>query len=458
MFLGILRDLEIRMCNHTRKDGGEMNLRVLLVCLVVFLPNALVAEESSGSPKEKKTIFAERFLDVRAGKIRNNLIIEMSNGRISSITAGSKDAIESEYLDLSGLTVLPGLIDSHTHLCDNSYMGADFDHWAYPAATFGIVGVANAKKTLQAGFTTVRDVSAPFYCDVALRDAIAKGWVEGPRMFVSGQMITMTGGHGSWGNWMAPQHQINTEAHVIADGVDEVTKATRTHIRNNVDLIKVAATGGYGTHGTIPGAASYSLEELRAIVTEAKKQGLSVAAHAHGADGIKNAVLAGVTSVEHASMIDDEGIRLMRKNNIVAVLDLLSARYDLIEKNQNYEDKDLGRTNNEEFDAIVTLFGKVHEGGVRIAFGTDAGVYPHGRNAEQFHLMIEAGMSPLEAIRSATIVAAELLGQEDKIGEIANGKYADLIAVRGNPLEDIRVLEDVVFVMKEGVVAQANAE
>lgn len=434
-----------------------MTLRGVIACLLTCVPGALLAVEPSQVAYDPaKIVFAETFLDVRKGELRSNVVIEIMDGRISSIVSGSKESIEGEYLDLSGLTVLPGLIDSHTHLCDNSHMGAEFDHWVYPPATFGIVGVANARKTLQAGFTTVRDVSSPFYCDVSLRDAIAKGWAEGPRMFVSGQMITITGGHGSWGNWMAPQHRINTEAHVIADGADEVVKAVRTHVRNKVDLVKVAATGGYGTHGTIPGAASYSLEELRAIVTEAKKHGLSVAAHAHGADGVKNAVRAGVTSVEHASMIDDEGIRLMRKNNTYAVLDLLSARYDLIETNQNYEDKNLGRTNNEEFEAIVELFGKVHEGGVRIAFGTDAGVYPHGRNAEQFELMVGAGMSPLEAIRSATILAADLLGQEDNIGEIAIGKYADIIAVSGNPLEDVSVLEDVKFVMKEGAVVSAR--
>lgn len=435
-----------------------MTLYRLLVGLLMFLPHALLAAEPSTPQNQKKTVFAETFLDVRAGQLRSNVIIEIVGGRVSSIASGTKDSIEGEYLDLSGLTVLPGLIDAHTHLCDNSHMGTDFDHWAYPAATFGIVGVANAQKTLRAGFTTVRDMSSPFYCDVALRDAIARGWTEGPRMFASGQMITMTGGHGSWGNWMAPQHKINTEAHVIADGADEVVKAVRTHIRSNVDVIKVAATGGYGTHGTIPGAASYSLEELRAVVAEANKHAIKVAAHAHGAEGIKNAVRAGVTSVEHASMIDDEGIHLMRRNNTFAVLDLLAARYDLIEVNQNYEDKNLGRTNNEEFDAIVDLFGKVHAGGVKIAFGTDAGVYPHGRNAEQFQLMVDAGMSALEAIRSATIVAADLLGQEEKIGEIGIGKYADLIAVRGNPLENVRVLEHVDFVMKEGVVISTQTE
>ncbi|WDI30026.1 amidohydrolase family protein [Hyphococcus flavus] len=435
-----------------------MILRGFFFSFLISLPAPLLAKDTVAPHLHLEKVFVETYLDVLSGELKTNAIIEITGGRISAIKNGPKDAIEGDFLDLSGYTVLPGLIDAHTHLCDNSHLGADFDHWSLPAATFGIVGALNAKKTLRAGFTTVRDVSSPFYCDVALRDSISRGWVEGPRMFVSGQMVTMTGGHGSWGNWMAPEHEIQTNAHAIADGADEVRKAVRTHVRNKVDLIKVAATGGYGTHGTIPGAASYSVEELRVIVNESRKHGLTVAAHAHGADGIKNAVRAGVTSIEHASMIDDETIRLMRKNDTYAVLDLLSARFDLIERNQNYDDKNLGRTNNEEYDAITMLFKKTYEAGVKIAFGTDAGVYPHGRNAEQFQLMIDAGMSSLDAIRSATIIAADLLNQQENIGEIKVGKYADFIAVRGNPLEDIRVLEDVDLVIKEGVVISAQSE
>jgi len=427
-----------------------MNLKSMIGFWLVFLSAPLLAAELSTSDDNERTVFAETFLDVRTGELKSDVVIEIENGRVTSITSASKDTIEGEFTDLTGFTVLPGLIDSHTHLCDNSYMGQDFDHWAYPAATFGIVGVVNARKTLLAGFTTVRDVSAAFYCDVALRDAIASGWIQGPRMFVSGPMLTMTGGHGTWGNWIAPQHQVTTDAHLIADGVSEVRKAVRTLIRNDVDLVKVAATGGYGTHGTIPGAASYSIAELRVVVEEASKHGIAVAAHAHGPDGVRNAVTAGVTSVEHGSMIDDEGIRLMRKNGTFAVLDLLSAHFDLIELNQNYDDKSLGRSNSEEYAAIVERFRAVYDSGVKIAFGTDAGIYPHGRNAEQFGLMVDAGMSHLDAIRSATVVAAALLDQQDNLGEIAVGRYADIIAVRGNPLENIDVLKDVYVVVKQG--------
>lgn len=429
-----------------------MMIKGMVACWLVCLSAPLLATEPSNSHDQEMTVFAETFLDVRTGQLKKEIVIEIKNGRVSSIVSASKDSIEGEFVDLTGLTVLPGLIDSHTHLCDNSYMGSDFDHWAYPAATFGIVGVVNARKTLFAGFTTVRDVSAPFYCDVALRDAIARGWIPGPRMFVTGPMLTMTGGHGTWGNWIAPQHEVTTDAHLIADGVNEIRKAVRTLVRNNVDVIKVAATGGYGTHGTIPGAASYSVEELRVVVDEARNHGITVAAHAHGPEGIRNAVTAGVKSVDHASMIDDDGIRLMRKNGTFAVLDLMSAHFDLIELNQNYDDKKLGHSNSEEYAAIVERFRAVYDSGVKIAFGTDAGVYPHGRNAEQFRLMVDAGMSHLDAIRSATIVAADLLGQQDSIGELAVGRYADFIAVRGNPLEDIDVLKDAHVVVKEGEI------
>lgn len=435
----------------------RVRLKNMVACWLICLSGSLLATEPSAPHEPEQVVFAETFLDVRDGQLRSDVVIGIKNGRVSSISSGSKDSIDGEFVDLSGFTVLPGLIDSHTHLCDNSYMGEEFDHWTYPTATFGIVGVVNARKTLLAGFTTVRDVSAPFYCDVALRDAIARGWVQGPRMLASGPMLTMTGGHGSWGNWIAPQHEVRTDAHLIADGISEVRKAVRTLARNNVDLVKVAATGGYGTHGTIPGAASYSVEELKVIVEEARKHGLEVSAHAHGPEGIKNAVSAGVTSVEHASMIDDDGIRLMRKSGTYAVLDLLSAHFDLIEVNQSYADKNLGHSNSEEYAAIVERFGAVYSAGVKIVFGTDAGIYPHGRNAEQFQLMVDAGMTPLDAIRSATIVAADSLGRQEDIGEIAIGKNADIIAVRGNPLEDVRVLEDIHIVLKEGVMISLEA-
>lgn len=335
-------------------------------------------------------------------------------------------------------------------------MGEAFDHWTYPAATFGIVGTVNAKKTLEAGFTTVRNVSDPFYADVALRDAINSGWVDGPRMYVSGAIINMTGGHGSWGNWIGPQHSIVAGSNMVADGEDEIRKAVREHIKYRVDLIKIAATGGFGTPGSIPGAASYSLEEIQAAVDEAQKRGFKVAAHAHGKEGILNAVEAGVHSIEHAFFLDEEAIERIKEKNVFLVMDLLSAHYDLIEVNKDYSDKELNSTNEDEFNEYLNRFSEAYQAGVKMAYGTDASVYPHGRNAEQFKMMVNAGMSPVDGIRSSTIWAAELIGIEKNAGSIEPGKWADIIAVRGDPLDDISLLENVRFVMKGGKIYKSD--
>ena len=423
-----------------------MRSAILFLAFLFYHIHPLLAQQPS------QEILAGRVLDVEAGVFLENVLIRVEDGIISEITEDFRGPSGEGIIDLSNLTLLPGLIDAHTHLCDNSFMGSHFDHWTYPAATFGIVGTVNAKKTLEAGFTTVRNVSEPFYADVALRDAINAGWIDGPRMYVSGQMITMSGGHGNWGNWIAPQHSVNTQADAVADGPDEVRKTTRIHIKHGVDLIKIATTGGFGTSNSIPGAASYTIDEIKAAVDEARKRGLKVAAHAHGAEGIKNAIAAGVQSIEHAAFLDQEAIEQMKNHDVFLVMDLLVAQYDLIEENKDYSDKDLPSENQAMFDDYLARFRKAYSAGVKMAFGSDAGIYPHGRNAEQFSLMVGAGMPELEAIRSATLKAAELIGIERQTGEIKVGKWADLIGVEGNPLEDISELERVVFVMKAGKI------
>lgn len=401
-------------------------------------------------------LFAGKLLDVENGKLLEDVLITIDKGLIREIKENADKDSFKNVIDLSGYTVLPGLMDVHTHLSDNFYMGEEFDYWTYPAATFGIVGTVNAKKTLDAGFTTVRNVSEAFYADVALRDAINAGWVEGPRMYVSGPMITMTGGHGNWGNWIGPQHNVDTDADMVADGPEGVRKAVRTHIKYGVDLIKIAATGGFGTSGSIPGAASYSLEEIQAAVEEAGKRGFKVAAHAHGKEGILNAVEAGVHSIEHAFFLDGEAIERIKEKDVFLVMDLLSAHYDLIEKNEDFSDKELNSTNEDEFKNYINRFSEAYRAGVKMAFGTDASVYPHGRNAEQFKMMVDAGMSPVDGIRSSTIWAAELIGIEKNAGSIEPGKWADIIAVRGDPLDDISLLENVQFVMKGGKIYRSD--
>ncbi len=404
---------------------------------------------ASHSPLLALTVHAGRLLDVSSGTYRENVRIHLEDGKIAKLEA--REDARGADIDLSGYTVLPGLIDAHTHLCDATYIGREFDPWTLEAPSYGILGVVNARRTLRAGFTTVRNVSEPYYAGLAIRDAIAHGWIEGPRVLASGPMISITGGHGDWGNWMASQHHDETPAESIADGVDAVRRIAREHLKRGVDLLKIAATGGFASHGTVPGAASYTVEEIRAAVDEAAKRGLAVAAHAHGADGIRNAVQAGVRSIDHASLIDEDAIALMKERGVFLVADLLAAHYDLVEIGRDMTDKGIA-DNEKEYRSYAARVRRAYDAGVRLAFGTDAGIYPHGRNAEQFALLVEAGIPPIDAIRSATTLAAELLGLEELVGGVDPGKSADLIAVEGDPLTDVGALTRVRFVMKEGVV------
>ncbi len=414
------------------------------VALVVGILSAPV-------PAQTRTILAGRVLDVETGALRPATLIRVEGGLVVDVVSAEGRDRPADVVDLGDLTVLPGLIDTHTHVCDETHTGDRWDPWTLPAPAFGIIGVVNARKLLDAGFTTIRNVSEPFYAGVAVRDAIARGDVAGPRVYASGPMISMTGGHGDWGNWMGPPHDDSTPAEAVADGVDEVRRETRDQLRHGVDWIKVAATGGFASAGTQPGAASYTVDEMRAAVEEAAKRGRFVAAHAHGAAGIANAVAAGVRSIEHGSRLDDESIRLMRQHDVVLVADLFGAHYSLVEGNEDWSEK--GITDNAaEYEAYAERVARAHRAGVRLAFGTDAGATPHGRGAEQFALMVDAGISPADAIRSATVVAAELLGVGEQAGSIAVGKWADLIAIRGDPLEDVSVLTEVRFVMKGGEI------
>ena len=261
----------------------------------------------------------------------------------------------------------------------------------------------------------------------------------------------MTGGHGAPGNWLAPQHEL-IQRFAIADGVDEVRREVRTQLKHGVDVIKITVTGGFGTFGTVPGAATYTEEEIRAAVEEAAKRGKFVAAHAHGPDGIRNAVEAGVRSIEHGFLMDDASIELMAERGTYLVADLLAAHYALIETERDLSDKGISGQHAETYRDYAERVARAHQEGVALAFGTDSSIFPHGRNAEQFALMVDADLAPLDALRSATVVAAKLLGIGDETGSLEVGKWADLIAVEGDPLADVSTLEEVELVMRAGVV------
>lgn len=425
-----------------------MNLSQTLIFVLIISSFSTFSLAQSN----QKIIYAGKMLDVTKATIQESVQLTIENEIIVKIDFDAQKP-DTAFIDLSDYTILPGLIDCHTHLTANWYLGDnEFDEYALPAPAYGIIGTVNAKITLEAGFTTVRDLHGEYYGDVALRDAINKGWVPGPRMYVSGPGLSITGGHGAWGNWLSPALAFKGNPGSVADGVVEVQKETRKHLKYQVDWIKVFATGGFGSYGTKPGAASYTIEEMKAAVKEASKLGIPVAAHAHGAEGIKNAIEAGVKSIEHGTYLDDELITLMKEKSVFLSMDLKSAYFDLIESNVSYEDKLEGKSESEGYRDLEMTFKNAYDSGVKIVFATDAGVYPHGENAKQFSLMKKAGMPNKEIIKTATINAAELLDLSDKLGSLEVGKWADIIAIKGNPLEDISLLEKVYFVMKDGEV------
>jgi imidazolonepropionase-like amidohydrolase len=415
-----------------------------------------IAVAATGPAKAQSTrptlIRAGVLIDGTGSPPRRDVAIVIHDGRIVEVRPATRaDATTPGALDLSGLYVLPGLIDVHAHLTLSHDPKLDYGEISGPASA--ILGVMHARQTLMAGFTTVRDPGGPHYADVALRDAISAGWVDGPRMFVSGPVLTMTGGHGAVGNWAPPDLELKSSAATVVDGPDEIRQAVRLHQKYGVDLIKVIASGGIFTDRSEPGAAAYTREEIEAAVDEARKRGQHVAAHAHGLEAIRNAVLAGVHSIEHGSYLDEATAKLMADRGVFLVSDVYADEYSLRHGDSLGLDPEhlaKARVISARFRESFKL---ARSAGVKIAFGTDAGVYPHGENARQFALYVALGMSPMQALQSATRYAAELIGSQD-LGTVEPGKYADLIAVPSDPLADIRQLESVPFVMKGGGVVK----
>jgi len=421
--------------------------------LLTFSITAIVC--STAVFAETTVITADRMIDVANGKVvKQAAVIVTDNiitasGRLKDLTVPN----EATRIDLGNATLMPGLMDMHVHLTsDATRHGYKRLEVSLPRAA--ITGVKHAKATLDAGFTTVRNVGAPGFADVALRDAINAGDVVGPRMFVAGPSLGVTGGHCD-SNLLPYEYDNYSEG--VADGPWEVRKKVRRNIKYGATVIKFCATGGVLSKGTKVGAQQYTFEEMKALIDEAHLRGLTVATHAHGTNGIKAAIKAGVDSVEHVSLLDDEAIDLAKKNGTYFSMDIYVTEYILgegekagiLEESLNKE-RIVGKTQRENFEKAV-------KAGVNMVFGSDAGVYPHGDNPKQFARMVKFGMTPIQAIQAATINPARLLKQEATLGSLEKGKLADIVAVPGNPLDDMSLMEKVGFVMKDGQIVKQYA-
>ena len=423
------------------------NIQLITMMLAVTATWSALAEVSY--------IRAGRLVDVLEGKIKSDQIITLDGERITGIAASREVSIPATatVIDLGEFTVLPGLIDMHVHLTgDHRFHGYKGLSISVPRET--LYGVLNARKTLDAGFTSIRNVGASGFSDVALRDAVNDGEIIGPRMRVSGPSLGITGGHCD--NNLLPQ-EYDDRAAGVADGPWAVRAKVRENIKYGVDLIKFCATGGVLSKGDSVGGQQYTLEEMQALVSEAHQHDRKVAAHAHGAEGIRTAIIAGVDSIEHASLIDNEGIRLAKKHGTYLVMDIYNdtfilqhgAEVGMLEESLEKE-RQIGQLQRDNFK-------KAFKAGVKMAFGSDGAVYPHGDNGKQFAYMVEYGMTPMQAVQAATVHAAELLGWSDQVGAIAVGRYADIIAIKGDPLSDVSLFENISFIMKGGSIYKQQA-
>ncbi len=427
---------------------ATLTAAVLVAALSLF-PASVQGQERADTARSV-AIRAARLIDGRGGTPLRDPVVLVRGERIVAVGSNLSIPKGSTVIELSGATLLPGLIDCHTHIT-----GGDPDEYYQSIfrrspIDYAVDAHVYARRTLEAGFTTVRDVGAGEFIDVALRNAINEGRVVGPRMQVATLAVGATGGHADLTGF-SPYLKFG-QFSSVADGEAEIRKLVRFEVKNGADLIKMMATAGVLSEEESVGAPQYTQEEMNAVVSEAALWGKKVAAHAHGSDGIKRAVRAGVASIEHGSILDEEAIRLMKERGTYLVSTIFLVEYVRDEYGRlGYPAKILdkleqvGQASRESFQRAV-------KGGVKVAYGTDAGVFPHGWNARQFPVMVKYGMTPMQAIQSGTAHAAALLGWQDRVGTVAPGLYADIIAVPGDPLRDIKQIEQVAFVMKGGVV------
>jgi imidazolonepropionase-like amidohydrolase len=431
-----------------------MNRLITLTLIASLFVFPVFAQQPAAGTQPPKTtvIHAGHLLDVKTGKMLDNVNVVITGDRIERIVvlgapSGVHQMSTPDTINLPNATLLPGLIDAHTHLTFDPNFG--YQELGVSIPKEALIGAKNARTTLEAGFTTVRNLGAKGYADIALRDAVNEGMVPGPRIIASGPALSITGGH-------CDENLLPYEWHArsdgAADGVEGVQHKTREIIKYGADVIKVCATGGVLSKGDDPRASQYTLEEMKAIVADAHRLGRKVAAHAHGAQGIAWAAEAGVDSIEHGSYIDDNAIKIMKEHGTYLVPtqylgDWMKENAARIGLPAMYADKMKMVT-----AAMRQNITKAIQAGVKIALGTDAAVYPHGLNAHEFAVYVQLGMTPLEAIQTGTVNGADLLGWSDRIGTLEAGKFADIIAVEGDPTKDVTVLQHPVLVMKGGVV------
>jgi imidazolonepropionase-like amidohydrolase len=418
-----------------------ISLYILLLCSIACFGQQERKETAPGI----KIIHAGHMLDVKTGRTLNDVWIVIEGDKISRVGAAAEQG--ANIIELPNATLLPGLIDAHTHLTGDTNFG--YQELGVSIPKEALIGAKNARITLEAGFTTVRNVGASGYTDVALRDAINEGMVPGPRMIVSGPPLGITGGHCD--NNLLP-YEYHAKSDGAADGIEGVQHKVREVIKYGADVVKICATGGVLSKGDDPRASQYTLEEMKAIVADAHRLGRKVAAHAHGAQGILWASEAGVDSIEHASYIDDAAIQMMKSKGTYLVPTLYLGDW----MTENAAKIGLPEMYAAKMRTIIPIaranIKKAFDAGVKVAFGTDAAVYPHGLNAHEFAVYVKMGMSPVQAIQTATVSAADLLGWSDRIGSVEAGKFADIVAVNGDPTKDVTLLQNPVFVMKGGVV------
>jgi imidazolonepropionase-like amidohydrolase len=422
-------------------------LRLAVLCCAAALLGTAAAEAKT------VVVTADKLVDVASGKELDRPQLVIVDGRITQVgKQGDAVPAGATRVDLPGVTILPGLIDMHVHLT-SSPLFSGYNHLLFTDSFWPVISTAHARATLEAGFTTVRNVGSRDYDDVGLRQAIEHGFVPGPRMVTATYAIGSTGGHCD-STFFPPSMAQKSPA--VIDNPEAGRQMVRQLHKYGAQVIKICATGGVFSHGDTPGAQQLTLDEVKAIVDEAHMTGMKVAAHAHGASGIKVAILGGVDTIEHASLVDDEGIRLAIQKGAYFGMDIYNTDYTQAEGKKNgvleenlQKDRDIALIQRQNYQ-------KALKAGVKMIFSSDAGVYPHGTNARQFITMVKWGATPLQAIQSATITAAQALGKPADVGQIKVGAYGDLVGVTGDPLKDIALLEHPVFVMKGGEVIKST--